>query len=318
MIELQRKLLGDRVRNDAFEKALKNVIVPGKTTIVDLGSGTGFLSFLASRMGARHCTLIEYGDILEVSQKDAVRNGITNCTFIKRHSTDVRKLELVDVLVSETLGNYALEENIIESVEDAKRFLKPKGIIIPGSIRQFVCPVTGDRLAKEIDCWDTGHDLDLSEARTIALNNMYVKTIRPEELLSGAIREWDSISLTPSPSPGGRGETKTNRSIRTGTERWTAEKPMTIHGFGLWWEAELVPGITLSTSPLEQPTHWEQIYLPLLEPIELKKGQSCELHLHSDSRFEVKINLKWEARTIDATGKTVTTQKMDMRRGYLS
>ena len=308
MIELQRKLLGDRVRNAAFEKALKKVIVPGKTTIVDLGSGTGFLSFLASRMGAKHCTLIEYGDILDVSQKDAVRHGITNCTFIKRHSTDVRKLEPVEVLVSETLGNYALEENIIESVEDAKRFLKPKGIIIPGSIRQFVCPVTGDRLAKEIDCWDTGHDLDLSEARTIAMNNMYVKTIRPEELLNGkdAIREWDSVDFK-----------NKNASIRTGTERWTAEKPMTIHGFGLWWEAELVAGITLSTSPLEKPTHWEQIYLPLLEPIELRNGQSCELHLHSDSRFEVKINLTWEARMLDAAGKTIATQKMDMQKGYL-
>ncbi|MDD5054932.1 MAG: methyltransferase domain-containing protein [Candidatus Peribacteraceae bacterium] len=309
MIELQRKLLGDRVRNAAFEKALKQVIVPEKTTIVDLGSGTGFLSFLASRLGAKHCTLIEYGDILEVSQKDAVRNGITNCTFIKRHSTDVRTMEPVDLLVSETLGNYALEENIIESVEDAKRFLKPKGIIIPGSIRQYVCPVIGNRLAKEIDCWDTGHDLDLSEARTIAMNNMYVKTIRAEELWNGndAIREWDTVDFK-----------NENGSIRTGTERWTMEKPTTIHGFGLWWEAELIPGITLSTSHLEKPTHWEQIYLPLLEPLQLKKGQSCELRLHSDSRFEVKINLTWEARTIDASGKTVATQKMDMRRGYLS
>jgi protein arginine N-methyltransferase 1 len=309
MIELQRKLLGDRVRNAAFEEALRKVIVPEKTTIVDLGSGTGFLSFLASRMGAKHCTLIEYGDILDVSQKDAVRSGITNCTFIKRHSTDVRKMEPVDVLVSETLGNYALEENIIESVEDAKRFLKRSGVIIPGKIRQFVCPVVNDRIAKEIDCFDTGHDLDLSEARTIAMNNMYVKTIRPEELWNGnnAIREWDSIDFA-----------NENTSIRTGTERWTAEKPTTIFGFGLWWEAELVAGITLSTSPLEKPTHWEQIYLPLLEPITLKNGESCELHLHSDSRFEVKINLKWEVRTIDSTGKTIATQKMDMRRGYLN
>lgn len=308
MIELQRKLLGDRVRNAAFEKALKKVIVPGKTTVVDLGSGTGFLSFLASRMSAKHCTLIEYGDILDVSQKDAVRNGITNCTFIKRHSTDVRRMEPVDVLVSETLGNYALEENIIESVEDAKRFLKRGGVIIPGKIRQFVCPVIDDQLMKEIDNWDTGHDLDLREARTIAMNNMYVKTIRPEELWNGnnAIREWDSIDFT-----------NENTSIRTGTERWTVEKRTMIYGFGLWWEAELVPGITLSTSPIAKPTHWEQIYLPLPEPITLEKGQSCELHLHSDSRFDVKINLKWEVRSLDTAGKTIATQKMDMRRGFL-
>ncbi len=57
-IELHRKLLGDRVRNEAFQAALKKVIKPGKTTVADLGAGTGFLSFLARQLGAQHCTLI--------------------------------------------------------------------------------------------------------------------------------------------------------------------------------------------------------------------------------------------------------------------
>ena len=55
MLELQRKLLGDRGRNAAFRKALKTAIAPGKSVVLDLGSGTGFLSFLAERLGAKEC-----------------------------------------------------------------------------------------------------------------------------------------------------------------------------------------------------------------------------------------------------------------------
>jgi SAM-dependent methyltransferase len=139
MIELQRKLIGDTVRNAAFERALKKAVKPGHH-VIDLGSGTGFLGFLASRLGAKSVTMIEGGDILDISKKLALRNGIKNCTFIKKHSTEVRGIPKCDVLVSETLGNYALEENIIESIEDAKRFLKPGAVIIPGKITQFIWP----------------------------------------------------------------------------------------------------------------------------------------------------------------------------------
>ena len=37
MIELHRKLLGDRERNQTFYDALKRVIVPGQTTVADIG-----------------------------------------------------------------------------------------------------------------------------------------------------------------------------------------------------------------------------------------------------------------------------------------
>jgi len=341
MIELQRKLIGDRIRNDAFFRALRAVIRPG-TTVVDLGSGTGFLAFLASRLGAKHCTLIEYGDILDVSRTLARRNGIRNCTFIRKHSMDVKKLTPVDVLVTEILGNYALEENIIEIVEDAKRFLRPGGTIIPGKITQYVCPVISDRLQKRIDVMaNVGYDLDFTEARGICLQNMYVRTVKKEDLLAqiGAQRQWDLIdfssALTPAPSPVGRGETPKSKeiaspfshrekglgmrekSIRKALVHWEGNEKITIFGFALWWDAELVPGIGLSTSPFGPPTHWEQIYLPLLSSITLKPGQTLELRLVSDTRPKVKINLTWEARLLSTSGKQVSSQKLDMKKGFL-
>lgn len=309
MIELQRKLMGDRVRNDAFAVALKKVIKPGSSTVLDLGSGTGFLSFLASRLGAKHCTLIESGEILDISQKLAKRNGIKSLTFIRKHSTDIGSQQ-ADIVISETLGNYALEENIVETLEDGKRFLKPGGVMIPGKITQFVCPVISDRLYNDIDVWPgVGFDLDFSEAREMSLHNIYVKTIKKEDLLAEnkAQRPWDTIDFS-----------KKNKSVRMGKELWKMPKPVTVYGFALWWDSELVPGVHLSTSPFEKPTHWEQIFLPLLLPVTLAAGSSLELRLNSDTRWSVKINLEWSAKVMDATGKEVAAQKLDMRKGYIA
>lgn len=308
MIELQRKLIGDAVRNDAFHRALKQVITK-ESTVIDLGSGTGFLAFLASKLGAKHVTCIESGDIVQVSKILAKRNTIKNCTFIAEHSTQIQKLPKGNVLVSEILGNYALEENIIESIEDAKRFLKKDAVILPRKIRQFMCPVVSDRIPKDVDVWDAGYGLDLTEAREISMNNIYVKTFKKQDLLAGkdAIRVWDIVDFS-----------KENDSVREGSETWKSSKNCTVYGFALWWEAELTKDISLSTSPMAPATHWEQIYLPLLQPISLQKGESCHLALHSDTRWEVKINLTWETAHLDTTGKIVSSQSLDMRNGYLN
>jgi SAM-dependent methyltransferase len=277
--------------------------------VIDLGSGTGFLGFLASQLGAKSVTCIESGDVIGISHALAKRNKITNCTFLQQHSTQVKNLPRADILVSETLGNYALEENIIESIEDGKRFLKEDGVIIPGKITQIVCPVSSDRLQRDIDVWDAGFDLDFQEARDVSLHNIYVKTVNKEDLLAekDAIRRFDTIDFS-----------KKNTSVRTGEEMWVFTKPTTVSGFALWWDAKLVPGITLSTSPMEKPTHWEQIYLPLLTPVVLKPGESLVWRFTSDSRWKVKINLVWNVTHLDTAGKQLSVQELDMRKGYLS
>lgn len=306
MIELQRKLIGDSIRNSAFAEALKRVIKPGME-VLDLGSGTGFLSFLASRLGAKHVTCIEVGDIQKTAQKLAKRNGIKNCTFIQKHSVEVSALPKADVLVSETLGNYALEENIIESIENAKRFLKSGAIIIPRKIRQYVCPVVSPRIGSEIDVWDAGFDIDFKEARELTLNNIYVKTLKKDDLLAeeNSIKQFDDIDFL-----------RKVQSVRKGDVSWMLGAPVSIFGFAVWWEAELVPGVTLSTSPLEKPTHWEQIYLPLLKPVACVPGDTLRLVITSDTRWKTKFNLTWEVSLIRGK-KSVQEQVMDMKKGYI-
>lgn len=307
VIELQQKLLGDKIRNTAFYESLKSVIRKGETVVADVGSGTGFLSFLASRLGAKECHLYEYSDVGEIGEKLAQANKIANCHFIQKHSVEVKNPPRADVIISETLGNYALEENIIESIEDSKRFLKPGGVIIPQKIEQFIAPVTSPRIFDEMNVWDSvGYNLDFGIAREAALNNMYVYKIVPEDLMDGgkSAVAWDKIDFA-----------KQEKSVRRGNATWKIEKDCTIYGLAVWWNANLVKNINLSTSPLAPATHWDQIFLPLTEKIIAQKGQTLSVSLKSDSRFEVGINLAWTAQLLDQKAQTLQIIEMDMKKG---
>jgi SAM-dependent methyltransferase len=312
-IELHRKLLGDGPRNAAFHRALTQLVVPGESTVLDIGAGTGFLSFLARKLGARQCTLIEYTDMLDLAEDLARRNGIDGLRFIKAHSGEYQRKLAADIVVTETLGNFALEEGFLETAVDARRFLKPGGAILPYALRQFAAPVLSDRLQRDIDVWSgVGFDLDLSAARTVSLNNMYVKTITPMDVGGSAAtaRLWDDLDVSPGrPAP---------RSRRTQSVTWkAADLPAsTISGFALWWEADLVPGVQLSTSPFEIATHWEQIYLPLLSPLQLAANDTIELNLSCDTRPDVGVRLSWNTCQLRG-GKAVETQQQDSFRGRI-
>ena len=279
-------------------------------TVADIGAGTGFLSFLARRLGAKHCHLYEYGPTLALAQELARRNGIDGLTFVHAHSAQVKKPPKADVVVSETLGNFALEEGLLETLADARRFLKPGGAMLPRGLTQFVAPVIAPRLQAELDVWPgIGHGLEFDSARELALNNMYVKTVRPEELPGvAAARVWDEIDFTAAKRPS---------SQREGAAGWTAQelKGATVHGFALWWEVELARGVTLSTSPYAPATHWEQVYLPLLEPLAAQPGESIEIRLASDTREGVR--LVWETAARKAGGKPRQAARQDLFRGRL-
>jgi protein arginine N-methyltransferase 1 len=284
------------------------VIKKGKTTVADIGSGTGVMGFLASQLGAKDVYMYEYGDVIGLSQKIAEDNGIENLHFINAHSSAVENPPQVDVIVSETLGNFAHEEHIIAIMADARRFLKPGGTVIPQRVDQFVCPVVSDRFHKELCAWDdVGLDIDYAAAKAMSFNNIYVRAFRPDDLLDGgrAVRKWDSADL--------QTETDPNRA---GQAEWVLEKDAVIYGFAVWWNCELLPGIDLGTSPLSPATHWEQLYFPVLEPVAGKKGDSLAAALASQSSYEEGTIVSWDAALTTPQGKT-SRQSFDLTQGYL-
>jgi protein arginine N-methyltransferase 1 len=309
-IEYHRTLLADRVRNAAFHAALRQAIVKGETTVADIGAGTGFLGFLAAKLGAARVDLYEAAEIAGVARKLMRHNRLTGCRIAQVHSTDVATPDRVDVIVCETLGNYPFEENIIATLNDARaRFLKPGGTIVPASVTQFVAPVVGERFWRELSIWDeVGYGLDFAPAKVMSLNNIYVRWFEAADLLDGGgtAAAWDAVSFD-----------RRNKTTRAGKASWRMVRAATVYGLALWWRAELAPGVMLSTGPLDPRTHWEQLYLPVLAPIELQAGQTLAASLRSTTSFEHGTNVTWTLVVTDRAGRELQRQALDLEKGYL-
>ena len=309
-IEYHRTLLADRVRNAAFHAALSGLIVKGETTVADIGAGTGFLGFLAARLGARRVDLYEAAEIAAVARKLKRLNRLANCRIAEVHSTDVEAPDRVDVIVCETLGNYPFEENIVATLNYAReRFLGPGGTIIPHAVEQFVAPVTAERFYRELAAWDeVGYGLDFAPAKTMTLNNIYVRTFQPADVLdsAAAARSWDRLAFD-----------RRNATTRSGEASWRIGTPATIYGLALWWSAELTAGVTLATGPLDPRTHWEQLYLPVLVPIAVEAGQTLSARLRSTTSYERGTNLTWTLAVADAAGREIGRQSLDLEKGFL-
>jgi Ribosomal protein L11 methyltransferase (PrmA) len=309
-IEYHRTLVTDRVRNEAFWTALKAVIKPGETVVADIGAGTGLLGMMAAKLGAKEVYLYETAEVAGLARDLLKLNKMRNCILFPCHSTEMENPPRVDLVVSETLGNYPLEEDIVATLKDAKkRHLKPDGKMIPSRVRQFVAPVVSDRMHRELVAWDdVGYGIEFAPARTMSMHNIYVRTLALPELLDGgkSAVQWDDIDLTSLPPSNRKGETV-----------YALKAPSTIYGFAIWWIADLAGGVVMSTAPDAPKTHWEQLYLPLLEPIAAKAGEKVSIALRSRTTPEKGTTLAWTATHMDGKGRPLGKQALDLEKGYL-
>ena len=309
-IEYHRTLIADRVRVAAFHQALERVIVKGQSVVVDIGTGTGLLAFLAAKLGAKKVYAYEMAEIGAVAERLKTLNKLRNVELIPGRSTEIIDPPRGDIVVTETLGNFALEEFLVETMNDARtRHVKPGGVLIPGDVGQFVAPVTGPRLHDELTAWDRiGYGLDFAPARVMSLNNVYIRTIQPAELLdkgTSAVR-WDHADFS-----------QPNRMARKGDAQWTMTKATTVYGLGIWWQASLAAGLALTTSPLAAPTHWEQLFFPALQPLHLEAGEILLAEIRTKSSEEAGTDIAWALAIINAKGRERGRQALSLTKGFL-
>jgi protein arginine N-methyltransferase 1 len=309
-IEYHRSLIADAGRIAAFERALAKVIREGETVVADIGTGSGVLAMIAAKLGARKVIAYEFAEIGALAERLIKLNKLRNIELVPMRSTEIIEPERVDVVVTETLGNYALEEFLVETMNDAMaRHLKPGGVLIPERLEQMVAPVIASRCRDELVAWERiGRGLDFGPASAMSLNNAYVRTFPPVELLDGGRTAvtWDRLDFR-----------IRNRFARKGTAEWRITAPVAVHGLAVWWSAELVPGVILSTSPLAAPTHWEQLFLPALEPVALKAGETLIASVRSHSSEEGGTDLAWGFRVRTAKGKQRLAQDLSLEKGFL-
>ena len=102
--------------------------------VVDVGAGTGLLTFYAVETGAKVVYAIEQAVIATTIKKEITRRGVTDSVKLFNCLAEEAPLENIpaDVIVSEWMGFFLLFERMLPTVLQIRdKSLRPGGVMIP-------------------------------------------------------------------------------------------------------------------------------------------------------------------------------------------
>jgi protein arginine N-methyltransferase 1 len=264
--------LADSRRNDAYRTALREVVKPGDV-VLDLGSGTGLLGFLALEAGASRSYGVDVGAIVTLSRALAAHNRFLTTTFVQQHSTAVKLPEPVDLVICDQMGPFGYEAGLLHSLADANaRHLTQGGIMIPSRLDLEFAPAAAPTLRQILDSFRVGMaGLDLQPAVAWAVNQKYA---------------WigDEIAVVGTPSAGASIDTATwgdEPLVMSGVS--TVERETPIDAIAGWFVAQLSSAVSVSNSPLRDDAISRKVaLLPLERSFSARPGDQVEIRLRAN------------------------------------
>lgn len=293
-LELQRRMVADRPRTDAFAAAIREVVRP-TDTVLDVGTGTGILAMLAARAGARKVYAIDQSDIADAAARLVVENRFDDrVEVIKGAAAQLELPEKVDLLISEWLGHMAFVEGMLADVLAARdRNLAEGGRMLPARVRVMLAPIN-DPILYAVEgpgFWrEPVHGVDFSTLEEAELAQGRAVQIRVDRaaMLASAARLLE-LDLDTCRFDDARGH---------GTATYLAKRDGMLDGFCGWFEALLSPSVLLSTAP-GNDTHWAQTYFAF-PPVPVSKGEAIEvewkLQEHREEHRYLELTLRARGR----------------------
>ena len=273
ILTYHHSMLLDWNRTDSYLQAILHTVRPGDV-VLDIGSGTGILALFACLAGARHVHAVEQGPVIEIARRVVRDNGYQErVTFVKDWSTNVELPQLVDVLITETIGNIGFEEGILGWALDARdRLLAPGGRLVPQAVELVAVPVENPAAYRPVDIWlGDFFSFDFAAARTVAANNLHWIDLSTESFLSEpAHLTRVELAEVVSADVGGGASFEINREG-------------VLHGIGSWFASELAPGISLSNAPPNRTPSWMHGFLPLEQPLPVLPGDRLRVEIEADA-----------------------------------
>ena len=259
----------DECRNRSYRAAIDRV-VKGKV-VLDLGTGAdALLARFCVQAGAARVYALEAGEDAFRHAKTLVeRLDLTErITVVRGHSTEVELPEPVDVCVSEILGTIGSSEGAVPVLNDARRFLKNHGTMIPHRCVTKIAPVslpehlTGALRLTQLPSVYTrrvfdrvGHPFDL---------RLCIKNFPRENLLSQS-QVFEALDFS--------GLVPPEDSCRV---RFTIDTSSRLDGFLLWLNLYPAEGDEPLDS-LNQRLSWLPVFFPVFHPgLEVSPGDVIE------------------------------------------
>ncbi|NOX98843.1 MAG: class I SAM-dependent methyltransferase [Verrucomicrobia bacterium] len=266
-------MFADKVRADTYIRALESLITP-ESVIVDLGAGSGLFSLIACKLGARKVYAIEPSNCIQAGKTLAKDCGFGDrIDWIQNDSRKIQLKEQADIILSDIRGILPLIDNNIEVIADAKnRFLKNGGHILPIVDTLHIALVENSKLHQKcLSPWkNRNYGLELQFLSERHAN--YWCSVRPKQkhLVSKA-EKWAAIDYASVKDPN-----------FSNTVTLTAERSASVHGFYLWFDTEIAPGIGFSGGPGKiRPSVYGCAFFPWPEPVEMKAGDEVSVHVEA-------------------------------------
>lgn len=299
-------MIADRVRTDAYVRALKQVVTPD-SVVLDIGTGIGIFAIIACQLGVRRVYAIETADAVEVAREIATANGYSDrIVFVHGQSNNITLPEQVDVIVSDLHGVLPLCGRLIPTISDArKRLLLPGGVMIPRRETLWMSLVdAADSYTYHTVPWgDYVYGLNMEPARRLVANTWRKIIFKPEQLLAER-KCWATLDYSTLENPNVSGDIT-----------WTIERAGTAHGISVWFDSTLVEGIGFSNAPGETELIYGQAFFPLLHPLSLDVGDIVSVRLSANLVNDDYV-WRWRTRLEKANGNK--TQNADFKQSTAS
>jgi len=302
----QQNMMQDYIRTSTYQSAiLQNSNEFKGKVVLDVGAGTGILSYFAVQAGAKKVYAVEASNMAEFASELSRSNGMASTVeVIAGKIEEINLPEEVDIIISEPMGYMLFNERMLETYLHAKKWLKPGGNMYPTKGDLYVAPFTDDALFMEhfgksnFWCQNSFYGVNLKTLRQPALQEYFKQPI---------VDTFDVRILMAKPC------VHSTNFLTTQEEElhkisiplhYTMLSTGTIHGLAFWFDVAFLGQIShvyLSTAPQEPLTHWYQVRCLLPNPVFVRAGQKVSGHvvLHANCRqsYDVEIEV-----SVDGTG----------------
>jgi SAM-dependent methyltransferase len=266
VIDTHAVMLLDRPRVEAFARAIREVVRPGDV-VADIGSGTGILAAIAAQAGASRVFAVERGPLIELAREIVRENGLEGrVELIHGDALDIELPEPPDVIVSETLGSFGVDEDIVGLMGALRAKAKPDVRLVPEALQVVLAPLHDRTWAARV-----GALRDLEGVRM----GSFVDRLRHR------VSRHRIVSDDVAGSPEGTGWIELGRDVLPAefVAETTLERDGEVNAIGAWFESRLSPSVILATGPKDPLTHWSPLVLPLEPPLSCAGGGPIRLEV---------------------------------------
>ncbi|VDK42148.1 unnamed protein product [Anisakis simplex] len=277
----QQNMMQDYIRTSTYQRAIHVNSNDFKDKVVmDVGAGSGILSFFAVQAGARKVYAVEASSVAIQCAELVRSNNLTDkIVVVPGRVEEIMIPEKVDIIISEPMGYMLVNERMLESYIHSRKFLKNGGRMFPTLGELHVALFSDEALFIEQStkanfwCQENFHGINLTGLRAQALVEIFKQPI---------VDTWHVNTLM-------SGSTKWSVNFETDDENelhnihipfeLSANKNGFVHGLAFWFDVAFIGGVAtiwLSTAPTEPLTHWYQVRCLFDKPVMVFVGQTVK------------------------------------------